>query len=247
MKKISVCMATFNGANYLREQIESILPQLSPQDELLVADDGSTDETLLVLEEYKKRIRLVFVDKVGGVVQNFSRMLNVAGGDIIVLADQDDVWLDGRLERIRRELLLADMVMLNAKIVNRDLLYGGTTLFLSRGYGRGFLRNLYKNSFVGCCMAVNRNILQVALPMPKFIHMHDWYLGMVAVAFFRVAYVQQPYLMYRRHDATASQTGNKSNYTFARQLFNRIGLLLALIIVWFRWVGKMRAYGAKID
>lgn len=228
LNNISVCLATYNGARYLREQVDSIIPQLAVGDELLVADDASNDDTKKILQTYGSVLKIIADDRVGGVVSNFSRLLESASGDIVVLSDQDDVWLPGRLIRIRQELLNADMVVLNAAIVDSDLQLSGNTFSSTIGVRNGFWRNLWRNSFVGCCMAFRRQKFLDAWPLPKYIHMHDWYLGLVATLFGKITRVDEVYLLYRRHGNNASMTGDKSNYTFLHQLYNRVGIFVAV-------------------
>ena len=118
---VSVCLATYNGARFLRAQIDSILPQLGTGDELLVSDDGSTDDTLAVLATYGNRLRLVGTSRAGGVVRNFERALAAACGDLVVLSDQDDVWLEGRLDLVRERLRDVSLLMMNGEVVDGDL------------------------------------------------------------------------------------------------------------------------------
>ncbi|SFY35775.1 glycosyltransferase [Janthinobacterium sp. TB1-E2] len=228
LNNISVCLATYNGADHLREQIDSIVAQLLPGDELLVADDASTDKTLSILRAYEPVLSLVATDRAGGVVANFSRLLMAASGDIVVFSDQDDVWLPGRLECIRRELLCADMVQLDGAIVDANLQPSGNTISSVIGIRNGFWRNLWRNSFVGCCLAFRRRKFVDAWPLPKTIHMHDWYLGLIATLFGKVTRVPEVYLLYRRHGANASTTGEKSKFSLMQQLVNRAGMLLAV-------------------
>lgn len=225
---ISVCLATYNGAEHLREQIDSIVAQLLPGDEFLVADDASKDETLSILRGYEPVLSLVATDRAGGVVANFSRLLMAASRDIVVFSDQDDVWLPGRLECIRRELLNADMVQLDGVIVDAYLHSSGSTISSVVGVRNGFWQNLWRNSFVGCCLAFRRRAFLDAWPLPQYIHMHDWYLGLIAALFGKIVRVPQVYLLYRRHGANASTTGEKSKFSRPQQLVNRAGMLLAV-------------------
>lgn len=228
LNNISVCLATYNGAKHLREQIDSIISQLLQGDELLVADDASKDDTKLILQSYGAALKIISEDRAGGVVPNFSRLLEAASGDMVVFSDQDDVWLPGRLARIRQELLNADMVVLDAAIVDADLCLSGNTLSSVIGVRNGFWRNLWKNSFVGCCLAFRRRSFIGAWPLPKYIHMHDWYIGLIGTLFGKITRVPEVYLLYRRHGANASATGEESSYSFGRKLYNRAGLLVAV-------------------
>lgn len=232
---ISVCLATYNGDIYLSQQIRSILNQLQPWDELLVSDDGSTDSTLEILLSYESVLRVVGISRVGGVVPNFARVLEQAVGDLIVLADQDDVWLPGRLARLREELESADLVMMNARVVDSQLRSGtDMTLFDQLKPSTSFLRNLWKNTFVGCCMGFRRNLLQLALPIPSSTPWHDWLIGLLACRNGKIRFVDTPYLLYRRHDGNVSTTGNASPNGMIGKLALRLKIVRALFICLWR-------------
>src|SRR5688500_13094934 len=97
---VSVCMATKNGATFIKEQLDSILPQLATDDEIIISDDCSGDDTLTVIRAFQDpRIRLLESSSEKGITRNFESSLNASKGDYIFLADQDDVWLPGKVNR----------------------------------------------------------------------------------------------------------------------------------------------------
>jgi len=227
--QVSVCMATYNGEKYVAEQVKSILAQLAPGDELVVSDDGSTDDTANILREFGDSLRLIGVTRVGGVVPNFSRALFHARGDLILLADQDDVWLPGRMNVFRAGLANHDLVLTNALVVDESLQPTGTTLFDQIQPSTGFWRNLLRrNSFVGCCIGFRRSLLTPVLPMPRGTPWHDWLLGLLACLRGRVQLVDTPLLLYRRHSTNASLTGEASINSIARKAKLRWSILRAL-------------------
>lgn len=232
--RISVCMATYNGAKYLREQVDSILAQLQPGDELVVSDDGSTDTTPEILRSYGDALHIVGSGRAGGVVRNFSRALSHARGELILLADQDDVWLPGRAERMRAELLQCDLVLTNAWVVDEQLHQTGVSLFDQLQPSSGFWRNLLSSSFVGCCMGFRRSLLAAVLPLPASAPWHDWLLGLYASLRGRVRQIDAPLLLYRRHDANASLTGGVSRNGALRKVQLRIKVLRALAVCLWR-------------
>ena len=237
--RISVCMATFNGQAFLAQQIDSILVQLEPGDELLVSDDGSSDQTQAILLSYGAALQLVDSTRVGGVVANFSRVLEHASKPLVVLSDQDDVWLPGRLASMRRLLSDVDLVLTNAWIVDENLRPTGRTLFQETQAGPGFWRNLIRrNSFVGCCMGFRLTLLAQALPLPQTTPWHDWLLGLLACANGKVCLTSEPLLLYRRHGGNATATGLPSRNGLWRMLTLRLRVLLAfgacMYRSWFR-------------
>ena len=231
---ISVCMATFNGGKFIREQLESILSQLPPDAEIIIADDGSTDDTLLVVDSLNEsRIRVLPAERHLGVIYNFERALRASKGEIVFLADQDDVWLPGKVEMCLAALNEADLVMHDAFLLGLSDVFEsawGRNGKLSdiRTYRSGVVANWWKNSFTGCCMAFRRKVLDKALPFPKNLPMHDQWLGVVAEKYFKVSYVDEPLVDYRQHSSNATHI-EKSPAGVLQKIKWRVDLLKAII------------------
>jgi len=226
---ISVCLATCNGERFVAEQIASILQ--SPRvGELVVSDDGSVDRTRDIVLGFKDpRVRLLDGPH-AGVVRNFEFLLTQARGDRIFLADQDDVWLPEKVEVMTAALDSADLVVSDCVVVDGALAVMQPSFFAARASGPGLLRNLTKNSFLGCCIAIDRRLLARALPFPSGIPMHDWWLGLVAQQFGRVAFIAKPLMLYRRHGANASSTSERSATGLWTRLRWRARLVRALLL-----------------
>lgn len=209
---ISVCMATYNGGKFIREQLESILSQLpSAGAEVVIADDGSTDETLSVAQSFgDSRIRVLPAEKHLGVIYNYERALQASKGEIIFLADQDDIWLPGKVDRVLTALNEADLVIHDAWMLRPSDSSWTRAGKLSdiRAYKGGIVANWWKNSFTGCCMAFRRSILNKALPFPKNLPMHDQWLGLAAEKNFKVKSIDEPLVEYRQHSSNATHIGN---------------------------------------
>jgi GT2 family glycosyltransferase len=205
---ISVCMATYNGARYLRPQLDSILTQLDPDDELLVQDDGSSDDTVEIVRSYDDpRIRLVANESNLGVIATFERCLARARHDIVFLADQDDEWLPGKVEVMVAHFQDPHVtgVITDALIVDAENAVTDDSIFAHFHSGPGVLHNFVKNSYLGCCMAVRREVLAVALPVPRSVRTHDGWIGITADMLGEVVFLPTPYVRYRRHGANLSQ------------------------------------------
>ncbi len=227
--QVSVCMATFNGEQFIERQLRSILQQLRSRDELIISDDGSTDNTEAIITGIRdSRIRVCKNQGRKGPVGNFENALREASGKFIVLSDQDDVWLPGKMDAVLYALKQADLVLTDCRVVNRHHEILWPSFFKHRGSAPGFLRNLLKNSYVGCCMAFRREVLLYALPFPKHIHMHDWWIGLLVEAKGRIVFLHEPMIEYVRHGSNASPTGETS-YSVYRQFVNRLMLLLNLV------------------
>ena len=146
----------------------------------------------------------------------------------MALSDQDDVWLEGRVAVIRERLRGFTLVAMNGQVVDESLAPSGRTVFQQVGVPGGFLRTLAVNRYVGCCMAFRRELLTVALPFPRGIAAHDWFIALVAERLFDVARDEQPLLLFRRHGRNASTTGGRSRNGLSTKLAMRWRMLRAV-------------------
>lgn len=236
--RVTVCMAVYNGAAYLRPQVASILPQLSSEDELVIVDDCSTDATRRILEEFvDPRIRVVRQSINKGALRTFERALKDAIGDIIFFSDQDDVWLPGKVERTK-ELFShtgALAIVTDAVVVGAEEEVMHRSYFVWRQSGPGLLKNFYKSSFVGCCMAIRRECKEFLLPFPPLAVMHDVWAGLACEVAGGTYFLPEQLVMYRRHGASYTRM---KRYPWPRVVYRRLALLLSLlqrlprIIVW---------------
>jgi len=230
MNKISVCMATYNGEKYIRQQLGSILGQIGESDEIIISDDSSSDRTIEIIKNFDdKRIRLLEDNRFHSPAYNFENALEKATGDIIFLSDQDDIWLENKVKIMmgllqQYELVVSDCIIINE---NEDILQ--ESFFKIRGSKKGLLNNLVKNSYVGCCMAFNRRILDIALPFPDKLPMHDMWIGMIGELYGKTYFCDQKLVKYRRHDHSASPTFGPSPYTIKDKISFRLNILSGII------------------
>lgn len=223
-----MCVATFNGAKYIRQQLESILSSECIS-EVLVSDDGSTDGTQEIVRSFSDaRISLMSGPQCG-VIKNFEKLLMKAKGDYIFLSDQDDVWFDDKVGTMIKALEGVDLVVCDCEVVSADLKIISPSFFDIRKSGGGVLYNLWRNSYLGCCMAFNRRLLTHALPFPKNIPMHDWWLGLIAEVHGKTVFIDTPLMSYRRHGENISSTAEKSNASLWTRLKWRTYLLAHLL------------------
>ncbi|MES2427318.1 MAG: glycosyltransferase family 2 protein [Bacteroidota bacterium] len=228
---ISVCIATYNGEKYIKEQLSSILKQLSLNDEIVISDDGSIDSTIEVIETFKdKRIRIIVNNLEKGYSKNFENSIINARGDVIFLSDQDDVWMDDKVAKMIKSLETSTMVVSNAQFVDEGLNELEGTYFSLRGYRSGLLNNLYKSRYLGACMAFKREMLQKLLPFPQkqFLCPHDYWLTLVGEFYYKVNIINEPLIKYRRHIGNASNGGIQSGNTLFGKLTYRIYSLILL-------------------
>jgi len=203
----SVCVATYNGERFVEEQLRSILEQIAPEDEIIVSDDDSTDDTLKIIDSIgDKRIR-VRHSQAHYFKDNFIEAMREAKGEIIFLADQDDVWLPGKYKRCVEELKAVDLVCTNSMMTDSELKVLEPNFFSIYHSGPGVFKNAMNNTYYGSCMAFRRSLLGKVLPMPPTREIgHDIWLGLVAEMTGKVRFIDTPYLLYRRHGETKTST-----------------------------------------
>jgi glycosyltransferase involved in cell wall biosynthesis len=206
--RVSVCMAVRNGANFIAEQIASILPQLGEQDDVVIVDDASDDNTISIIKNFHdSRIRIVRQEQNRGIVQSFGRALEEAKGEIIFLTDHDDIWRPDKVEKFLKvfeaqpdvTVAMSDLVIMNA---SGEIISGPR--FGAREFHQGAFRNLIRNQYQGSAMAFRRSILEYCLPFPKDIPIHDVWIGLVNQFVGKAAFIREPLLFYRRHGSNDS-------------------------------------------
>lgn len=180
---VSVAMAVYNGEKYLREQIGSILCQLETTDEIVISYDKSTDNTLAILSDYQKkdcRVKVMANPHNPGVVKNFQNAVEHCTGDIIFYSDQDDVWMPNKIERVLKEFENPKVAVVfhDACLTDASLNVTAPSSFKLRGGARvSTIGNLYRLSYIGCCMAFRAEYKDVVVPIPTIYRSHDWWTG----------------------------------------------------------------------
>lgn len=232
---ISVCMATYNGQKFLKEQINSILCQLSENDELVISDDHSTDDTLKIIESYNdERIKFFENELAKGVTHNFENALNKSKGDIIMFSDQDDVWLPNKIKDLSAFLLENDydVVTCNCALTDSDLNITCKQYYKNESpVDRSVWGNLKKDLWLGACMAFKRDILKDVLPIPPRLAAHDMWIARYCQLHYRCGYLPKVLQLYRRHNNTVSFAGQgKSSNSLYFKISYRVYLLYHLLI-----------------
>ena len=234
---ISVCMATYNGQRYIKEQIDSILCQLSADDELVISDDHSTDATREIIEAYNdSRIKLYENELPKGVTHNFENAINKSKGEILFLSDQDDVWLPNKIQELTTFLVQGDydVVTGNCSLVDQDLNVIRQEYYVTESpLDRSVWGNFKKDLWLGACMAFKRSILKEVLPIPRYLAAHDMWIALYAQMHFRCGYLPKVLQLYRRHDQTVSFADGKSSnslwYKCSYRLYWGVFLVLRTI------------------
>jgi glycosyltransferase involved in cell wall biosynthesis len=232
--KVSVCMATFNGEKFIKQQIDSILCQLNNDDELIISDDGSTDNTLNIISSYKdKRIKLLLHERNMKlfnkplsafliVANNFENALKFVSGDYIFLSDQDDIWCCNKISTFLLSLDVYDLVICNYSIIDENNKIIKEKYLDEKNISFSIIKNIIKNNYLGCCMAFRRYILKYILPFPKYLVGHDWWIGVLISYFGDCFFINTPLHLYRRHNLNVSASTMKSNNSLFIKISYRI-------------------------
>lgn len=227
---ISVAIATYNGEKYISEQLNSIIKQLDKKDEIIISDDGSTDNTISIIKSFKdKRIKIVNGPKMG-VKQNIANAINNCNGKYIFLSDQDDIWLDKKVEIILKEFNNNDIscVVHDCEVFDSDskkIIYD--SFFKYRNSGKGIIKNICKNSYIGCCMAFKSTMKKYILPIPNDIEMHDQWIGILCEKYGKSIFTDNKLIKYRRHSNNVSEM---KHHPLSRMIKNR--LVFTFRVIW---------------
>ena len=215
----SVALCTYNGAKYIEEQLTSILNQTHPVDEIVVCDDGSTDDTLKIIEDIRlqanSNIRVFCNERNIGVQKNFERAISLCNGEIVFLSDQDDIWEHDKVSRIvdwfqknpSKSVVFGDAYLIDA---NGDVMPNKTLWNLVEfnkkeqrwfNMGAGLELFLHGNVATGATMAIRKNELKYICCLPDTSIYHDEIIAEVALIDNSLGYISKPLMRYRLHDA----------------------------------------------
>lgn len=225
---ISVCLATYNGQKYLQEQLDSILLQLNQDDELIISDDGSTDNTISILDSYNDSRIKIHKNNFKNVVKNFEFVISKSKGDYIFLSDQDDVWEPNKINEYVSVFSRNDKVTLilsDLQLIDND----GNKIakeFYESKFSNKLLNNIFQNNFIGCSIAFRREFNKIILPFPSKLPMHDWWIGTCAIIFGKVHFIDKKLIKYRRHENNFTKDGGANLMT---KLIWRINLIIDLV------------------
>lgn len=207
-------MATYNGSKYIQIQLRSILGQLGPDDELVIVDDASTDNTVELIKGFNDpRIRLYRNQVNLGAVQTFDRALHLVQGDLIFLSDQDDRWYDNKVTRIKTlfSSLDVDLIVHDARVTDGERIIDESLFHLCNS-SPSVIRNIVSSTHTGCCMVLKKNVLDSVLPIPlKKGIFHDAWIGIMAGCLgYKKIFLTEPLIDYRRHGANVSTMKRRS-------------------------------------
>ena len=233
MASISVAMAVYNGETYLPEQLDSILSQLEPQDEIVISYDKSKDGTWQLIQSYREKYPQVRVleNAHPGINGNFNNAIAGCTGDYIFICDQDDRWAESKRSAVVEtfEKTGADMVIHNGVHINTQGEIISQPFFTLYRIGDGKLKNILKPRYSGCCTAFTRAMAQKIMPMPMNLDAYDHWIGTVGEFMGRIAYEDRILLYHRLHDNNVTPVSTRSlpvifkaRWTLLQNLHRRI-------------------------
>lgn len=202
---ISVALCTFNGANYLREQLQSILNQTYDNFEVVIVDDGSTDGTLQLIAEFAdfdKRIRYYKNFKRLNLNKNFEKAMTLCQGEYICPCDQDDIWAENKLECLLQNIGSNNLIFSNSEYI--DSTGNSLNRNLSDDYVNQDFDNplafVFFNAIPGHTMMVKKQVIKAALPFPKSVF-YDCWLALVSLSDGEIKYIPKTLQFYRQHSS----------------------------------------------
>lgn len=213
MPNVSIAMTTFNGARYVKEQLESLLAQTIAPAEIIISDDCSTDDTREIISSYSlrnPRIVLLKNTRTFGFVKNFELAISRSSGDYVALADQDDIWEPDKLKKLLNNIGSSALIHSDASVIDSSgkNIHSSWSSFYKKNIGQPFLDHIMqKNTITGCTALFTRDLASLLLPFPEEIPFHDWWLALVAYRNGGIAYYPDPLVRYRLHSANAIGAG----------------------------------------
>ncbi len=249
--QVAILMATYNGERFISAQIESLLDQSWPHWKLYIRDDGSNDDTRVIVshfaEEFPDRICVLPTDRTRlGADGNFSYLLERVESDYFMFCDQDDVWLPQKMENSLERMWALEakygaetplLVHTDLRVVDTDLHELDSSVwhygYHDPEFSKRLNRLLVQNMVFGCSILINARVKELAIPIPDGVVQFDWWLALVSVCFGVVGYVSEPTLLYRQHEENsvgAARWGLRYILSKCLRFFDREALIKSLAL-----------------
>lgn len=213
---VDILLATFNGKKYLKEQLDSIVAQSFNGWRIIARDDKSIDGSKALLEEYQKQFPenfKIIEDDLGnvGILKNFSLLMQHSTAPYIMFCDQDDLWLPDKILLTLEAMQASErnsppemplLMHTDLKVVDEHLNISAHSFWQYQNLNPqldALNRLLLQNTVTGCTMMINRRLLDMALPIPEQVIMHDWWMALIATVFGKIIILDQATILYRQH------------------------------------------------
>jgi len=270
---IDILLATYNGQEYLAEQIDSILAQSNQDWLLLVRDDGSNDNTVRIIEDYASRLpgRIKLVTDNGnrlGANLNFGKLLEYADTEYIMFSDQDDVWLPNKIELTLNAMKAAEriypdkpiLIHTDLKVMDSQLNTIADSMWsyqkLFPEVGDDLNRIMAQNVVTGCTVMINRKARAVSTPIPREAVLYDWWIALNVCKHGKIVYLSIPSILYRQHSGNQVGAQRVNAVHFLKKLRNVKELMSArcrmikkfdpAVSLWTLMLNKTRAKTAQL-
>lgn len=229
-KKVAILMSTYNGEKYLEEQINSIVDQSYSDWDLYIRDDGSNDQTPQIIQKYAAQFSNIhFFNEKNiknvGVVRSFMDLLQNTEADFYMFSDQDDFWKKNKVKKTLEKMVYGNdqsiplCVHTDLQIVDSQL--SGTAVMNGNDVWHDFLRLMFGNCVTGCTMMINEALKKLLdFNQVDTVYMHDWWIALVAAAFGKILYLNEPTILYRQHNDNVVGEAEKNKFKrfFHRQM-----------------------------
>ncbi|MFN3784292.1 MAG: glycosyltransferase [Spirosomataceae bacterium] len=236
---ISICLATYNGESYIKIQLDSIIPQIEKNDEIIVVDDCSVDNTVNIIESFNDDRIKIFKNEVNrGHVYSFNRAIELATNEIIFMSDQDDIWKNNRVNLMKSKLLTSNALLLssNSEFIDSngieiDYRIDGVIEKNSNRYFRNII-DIFKGktNYYGCAMVFRRELKRYILPIPRYVESHDLWIAMAANLLGTNLHFEEVTLQRRIHISNASVISR----SLLPKLWSRIVFLVSVFDIFVR-------------
>ena len=257
---IDILLATYNGEKYLREQIDSLLNQTLQDFKIIVRDDGSSDNTLSILNDYKNKHNDKFIlvnDKLGnlGSTKCFMSLLEYSKSEYIMFCDQDDVWLPTKVAISFNKIkaLVKPQNYLKPLLVFTDLILSDQNLKknseslwkyqkLNPNIAKKWKYLVAQNVITGCTIIMNKAAKEASLPMPKElskIMIHDQWIGINVSKYGEIDFINDATILYRQHSNNL-EGGQNFNFNYILNKLKGVAEVL-------RYFKEMTKYFSEIS
>jgi len=223
---VSIAMTTYNGEQFLREQLDSILAQTYSNFEIIICDDQSMDRTYQILQEFAlldSRIKLFKNDTNLGLVKNFEKALYLCSGQYIALADQDDIWEPEKIETLITNIGHYSLIHSDACLIDslNEVFAYSYSKYSKKDTNKNFIEYLLSNNVTGCTSLFKRELLQQCLPIPEKVLLHDWWIALNAMKLNGIIYIDKSLTRYRQHHTNQIGASNPTKIaSFTQRLID---------------------------
>lgn len=213
MKTVSIVMCTYNGESFLHEQLDSLIHQTYPIHEIIIQDDGSTDRTLQILSDYKKKyssicFKISMNSKQLGFNRNFFSAIMKSSGDLIACCDQDDIWVSNKLEKLVEEIKSCSLIFHNSILFNSQGIFGNLHKKSLPNLSTSLSAIMMPQSF-GHQIMFKKEILPLLQPFTELNLSYDYFIYTLSSSIGPIKYIDAPLVYWRRHNHAATFSNKK--------------------------------------